>query len=474
MNTAIEYIIFVLDNHQKINPDVLVNMFKNIDIDQYFVDTIMQLIQLYTQISSIYNNSQIMSQFINATKYSILNKKVETFTQLPYRDTFVLFYNLFMNLTNTLVEFMSGKSSIRPATITRYLQDTILGHVVAKYDYYFHGFPQVTQKGHFLPLDNTKHSKNYVFNLLLLPDGKFASSSPDRIVRIWNHKSFGEPQTSIPVDFRARLLMRMQLLPQGRIAILNSFEGVKILNQQGVQASILRGMGMTNLMEVLEDGRLVTASNIINPLLPLSGTIRVWDWEFTQSEITIPAHTEAISALVIYKNKIITGSRDTTIKIWNLESKDPERILAGHTDSVTALIMLPGGRLASGSGDDTIRIWNIQTGQCELILTGHSPRRFLILHDGRLLSISGGGFRIWNTSTGNCDFIYEKFRGPLAILPNGDIIGFPRDNIIIVWSPEHLLVPRIIPTHNEDRITAILVMPDGRVVTGSTQIIIWE
>lgn len=64
----------------------------------------------------------------------------------------------------------------------------------------------------------------------------------------------------------------------------------------------------------------------------------------------------AVHALCVLNGKLVSGTEDATVSVWD---DDGSRLLAlaGHTKAVTALTSRPDGTLASGSKDCAIRLW---------------------------------------------------------------------------------------------------------------------
>lgn len=109
---------------------------------------------------------------------------------------------------------------------------------------------------------------------------------------------------------------------------------------------------------------------------------------------TYRGHLSPVLSLVIFNNRIYSGSRDGEILIWQLpncanidpyDPYDPQLALGqltGHTDAVWSLVTMnhvedessPSGESAdcwicSASADGTIRVWQKSTGECIKTIT---------------------------------------------------------------------------------------------------------
>ncbi|XP_071941621.1 uncharacterized protein [Antedon mediterranea] len=71
------------------------------------------------------------------------------------------------------------------------------------------------------------------------------------------------------------------------------------------------------------------------------------------------------------KNRLASGSKDTTIKIWDAKSDKLLQTLKGHMKGVWCLQFFTANLLVSGSYDCTIKVWNLRTGSCSRTLYGH-------------------------------------------------------------------------------------------------------
>jgi WD40 repeat protein len=82
----------------------------------------------------------------------------------------------------------------------------------------------------------------------------------------------------------------------------------------------------------------------------------VFDPVHAEEEHTLEGHTTGVECIVVYGDKLLSGSQDSTIKVWSTDTWACERTLEGHGDAVNRLIV-HGNNLISGSGDNTIKIW---------------------------------------------------------------------------------------------------------------------
>ncbi|KAJ1570027.1 hypothetical protein HK096_005266, partial [Nowakowskiella sp. JEL0078] len=173
----------------------------------------------------------------------------------------------------------------------------------------------------------------------------------------------------------------------------------------------------------------------------------------------IVGHEEAVYCVQFDRDKVISGSRDSsTIKIWDLESGACRQTLAGHTSSVLCL-QYDSQHLISGSSDATIIIWDLTTGRILKTLHGHTEHVLGICFDStKIVSCSRDKTaRVWDFN-GSCVRVLKGHRaavncvcfvGNLVVTASGDrsikvwdagtgdvvrnLVGHERDNNVKVW-----------------------------------------
>ena len=159
----------------------------------------------------------------------------------------------------------------------------------------------------------------YVNSLLHLKDGRVASCSYDKTIRIY------DPSNAYHCD---------QVIERHRDSI-------------------------TSICQ-LDDGTIVSGS--LNAIMIGDYTIYNAHDDWIHKVITLP------------NNRISSCSYDKTIKIWKSNppySDTPIKVLKGHRNYVSSLLyMKERDILISGSWDVTLRLWNMSTYQCVTVIKG--------------------------------------------------------------------------------------------------------
>ena len=161
---------------------------------------------------------------------------------------------------------------------------------------------------------------NSVYSLLHLKDGRVASCSDDKTIRIY------DPSNDYHCD----------------------------------QVIKRHSESITSICQ-LDDGTIVSCSydkSIMIGDYTIKNAHDGWIWKV----ITLP------------NNRIASCSYDKTIKIWKSNppySDTPIKVLEGHSNSVNSLLYIKERDvMISGSDDGTLRLWNMSTYQCDKVIKG--------------------------------------------------------------------------------------------------------
>lgn len=224
---------------------------------------------------------------------------------------------------------------------------------------------------------------------------------------------------------------------------------------------------------LLEHSDAVSALAVIKDKL-VSGSwdtnIKVWDPQSWTSERTLSDHTGTVRCFAACADRLLSGSDDGSIKVWNPETWSLVRTLDDHGDAVNAVIEC-AGRLASGSDDGTIKLWNTDTWQCEVTIhqADHTCGVLALATCGDfLVSGSDGGIKVWNTHNWMC---HKEVLGHgdeiWALTVVGDkLVSGSIDSTIRVWDPVTWKCERLLSDHIGP-VYALTVL-EGKLVSASS------
>ncbi len=270
--------------------------------------------------------------------------------------------------------------------------------------------------------------------LTMLGDGRLASGSYDKSIKLWD---------------------------------VQTGQCVQTLQEQGSDIRALTLLG---------DGRLASGGSF-------DQSIKLWDVKTGQCVQTLQGHSDGVTALTLLGDRrLASGSYDNSIKLWDVKTGQCVQTLQGHSDGVSALTMLGDGRLASGSYDKSIKLWDVQTGQCVQTLQeqGSDIRALTLLGDGRLAS--GGSFdqsiKLWDVKTGQCVQTlqgHSKAVTALTLLGDGRLASGCGDKSIKLWDVQ---TGQCVQTLQGDSycVSALTLLGDGRLASGSydASIKLWD
>jgi WD40 repeat protein len=257
-----------------------------------------------------------------------------------------------------------------------------------------------------------------VGSIIELHDGKFALACDDEMVRVVDFES-GECVHTLAGH--TSLVRDLAVLPDGKLASCSWDRTVRVWDNNTCLFTLVGHTDWVSALVVLPDGKLASSSS--------DRTVRVWDVASGACLLTLVGHTSVVYALAVLPDgKLASGSTDATVRVWDAATGACLLTLAGHTLGVTALAALPGGKLASVSIDKTVRVWDVVNGgACTLLGTLLGEHAFevytlAVFPDGKLMS-ADKTVRVWDATSGECLMtLHEDFKVSQAlVLSNGNL-----------------------------------------------------
>ncbi|MDM8568621.1 WD40 repeat domain-containing protein, partial [Thiotrichales bacterium HSG1] len=89
--------------------------------------------------------------------------------------------------------------------------------------------------------------------------------------------------------------------------------------------------------------------------------IRLWEANSGKPKQLLNGHKKSISGLKFSTDGryIISASDDSTLRVWDVNSGTTVQVLQGHTANINDVVISPAGKIFSVSNDATIRRWNL-------------------------------------------------------------------------------------------------------------------
>ena len=307
--------------------------------------------------------------------------------------------------------------------------------------------------------------------LTVLADGRLASASFDRTVRLWNTDT-GEELARL--EGHGDIVWTLAALPDGRLASGSGDKTVRLWDAiTGKEQARLEGHGdRVYALIVLSDGSLASGS--------FDATIRIWDTKTCKEQARLDGGGGPVWELAALPDNRLAAGYSNSIGIWDVNTRSLLTSLKGHDGSVDALAALPDGRLASGSFDKTIRLWEIKPADGLVMPHGHDDlvKGLAVLRDGRLASGSyDRSLRLWDPETG-AELSRIDHDGvevtALVTLPDGRLASGSFDKTIRLWAADSGAKVSQIKVF-EGSVSALAALNDGRLVSSASDVIgLWN
>ncbi|MCH7227951.1 TIR domain-containing protein [Haloferula sp. A504] len=329
--------------------------------------------------------------------------------------------------------------------------------------------------------EGTERHAGAALGAVLLTNGRVASWSQDREIRLWDVAS-------------GKCLRTFSPETRPKISGLLALAGDKLLSWSGQMLRIWDGNeGVCELAVMghvegcsgairLQEGRFATWGG---------EALKVWDERGGTCISVLEGRGWGSKGFLrgareLPGGRLIAWSSRGAILIWDVDGRGSPVVLEGHTREVGVggVSFLSGGRIASWSADGTIRIWHHETGSCCKILRENNEgiAGAAELQDHRLLSWSEDretrelGFRVWDLERGECDEHYMESQA-FGDFPNwrhmlnlaqsescviGDLSASSLARSACLWHKSRG-VP-LAAWHGESDAEAACLLPDGNLV----------
>jgi len=167
-------------------------------------------------------------------------------------------------------------------------------------------------------------------------------------------------------------------------------------------------------------------------------TVKAWDMSSWKAVQTFKGHTNKVFALQVQDNTLVTGSQDKTVRLWDTTSAKCLNVIEGHTDSVRCVQLdQDKNKIISGSDDSTIKIYDLQEGEQSIEAhPGHKVTCLQFDNNKMLTGSNDGSIKVWDTLTNEVLYVLDPKAGWVRCLQFAQelLVSGHGDNSIRVWN----------------------------------------
>ena len=203
----------------------------------------------------------------------------------------------------------------------------------------------------------------FVCSAVLLPNGWFATGSNDRTIKAWDLDEKREART---LEGHTASVVSLKVLKNGNLVSYSLDGAIKILNPYLINNNLLMTITafVTSIFGTLSNDLLVACSHGANVK---ENILRVWnpnDGQLVKSLLTGLDATGTV--LVLSNDQIAIGALNGTIKIVDSKDESKTRTLEkAHDIGITCILQLSNDNLVSAGRDEkrcfhfeSIKVWS--------------------------------------------------------------------------------------------------------------------
>jgi WD40 repeat protein len=276
-------------------------------------------------------------------------------------------------------------------------------------------------------------------SLAISPDGKFAASASDPVIKLLDFLNGRELATLIQPG--VMVLSFSSKAPN--ILAAGAKDGTVKLWDLGTRQVIASLRSETNLTESVAfspDGKLLASTT--------AQTVTLWDVQNQKSLWTRPtqSYTSAASFAPNGKSLVTGGGEHFAPIVWDLETGDPSAFPAEHTGEIETTAFSHDGKLLATGGDDGRTIlWDYASRTALGRMVGHHGPSLTsqFSPDDRYLASGGADstVRLWDVASRDPVTVLRGHQGRVIsvtfTLDGRSLLSSSGDHTVKVWDTEH-------------------------------------
>jgi len=156
-------------------------------------------------------------------------------------------------------------------------------------------------------------------------------------------------------------------------------------------------------------------------------------------------HHHDTCAVDLFGDYVISGGRDTSLKLWLATTQEELKSIGGHDGTITGVKFLKDQsfttypKAVTSSYDCSLKVWNLEQGSIEKSIYVYSPVICLDYANGHVaIGTEGGKVELYCIETGEQKFTvnaHDDLVSAIKILPNGYIVSGSADGILKIFDP---------------------------------------
>lgn len=191
--------------------------------------------------------------------------------------------------------------------------------------------------------------KTLINSVKILNENQICGVSDDGKARIWD---ISKMNPIMIFDDHEDRTYDIELLNDEHFATSSRDKTINIWSNSRFERALEGHSGDVLDLELIHDGLLASAST--------DTTIKIWNPINGSLINTLTGHSNEVSCLKYLGNNLLaSGSADNTLKIWNIETGELVTEILAHSKKITSIELISSSKLVTSSLDTTIKTWII-------------------------------------------------------------------------------------------------------------------